>query len=117
MIVAMFMLYVCLSAGGLILFKLGSQTADLHVSIASFEIAFSWKMIAGIFCYGFSFILWLLIVSKMDLSVAMPLSVGIVNMLVLLGSSFILKENVNVYQWTGVVIIIIGLCFINGGTK
>lgn len=115
MIIILFMIYVCLSAGGLILFKLGSGDTVFSASLSTLHIELSLKMIAGIFCYAFSFVLWLFIVSKMQLSVAMPLSVGLVNLLVLLGSSIVLKENINVQQWIGVVIIVIGLGFINAG--
>lgn len=117
MIILLFIIYVCLSAGGLILFKLGSGETTFMISMSKLQFELSLKMIAGILCYGLSFVLWLVIVSKMQLSVAMPLSVGLVNLMVLLGSSMILKENINICQWIGVIIIVIGLAFINIGGK
>lgn len=117
MIVVLFILYVCLSAGGLILFKLGSGDMSVNVTSTIFSIRFSWKMLLGIVCYGCSFLLWLYIVSQMNLSLAMPLSVGVVNLLVLLGSSFFLKEQITVFQWAGVMVIVIGLALINIGGK
>ena len=115
LLVILFALYVCLSAGGLILFKMGAGDMSIHVTSAIFSIQFSWKMILGIVCYGCSFILWLVVVSKMNLSIAMPLSVGIVNVLVLLGSLVFLGETVTVAQWIGVGIVFIGLAIINMG--
>lgn len=115
LLVILFALYVCLSAGGLILFKMGAGDMSIHVTSAIFSIQFSWKMILGIVCYGCSFILWLVVVSKMNLSIAMPLSVGIVNVLVLLGSLVFLGETVTVAQWIGVGIVVIGLAIINMG--
>ena len=117
MIVVLFILYVCLSAGGLILFKLGSGDMRVNVTSTIFSIRFSWKMLLGIVCYGCSFLLWLYIVSQMNLSLAMPLSVGLVNLLVLLGSAFFLKEQITVFQWVGVMVIVIGLALINIGGK
>ena len=117
MIVVLFILYVCLSAGGLILFKLGSGDMRVNVTSTIFSIRFSWQMLLGIVCYGCSFLLWLYIVSQMNLSLAMPLSVGLVNLLVLLGSSFFLKEQITVFQWAGVMAIVIGLALINIGGK
>lgn len=112
MIFVLFAIYVILSAGGLILFKLG--TKDLNVAVTSkyFEIKFSWLMILGIACYACSFLLWLFIVSKLNLSFAMPLSVGLVNTLVLIGSYFFLHETITITQWIGVVVIIFGLFLI-----
>ena len=117
MIVVLFILYVCLSAGGLILFKLGSGDMRVNVTSTIFSIRFSWKMLLGIVCYGCSFLLWLYIVSQMNLSLAMPLSVGLVNLLVLLGSAFFLKEQITVFQWAGVMVIVVGLALINIGGK
>ena len=117
MIVVLFILYVCLSAGGLILFKLGAGDMRVNVTSTIFSIRFSWKMLLGIVCYGCSFLLWLYIVSQMNLSLAMPLSVGLVNLLVLLGSAFFLKEQITVFQWAGVMVIVVGLALINIGGK
>lgn len=115
MIAFLFVLYVCLSAGGLLLFKWGSADINVNVTSAFFSIRFSWKMLLGILCYGCSFLLWLYIVTQMNLSWAMPLSVGVVNLLVLLGASLLLKETITPLQWIGVMVIVIGLALINAG--
>lgn len=99
------------------MFKLGSGDMRVNVTSTIFSIRFSWKMLLGIVCYGCSFLLWLYIVSQMNLSLAMPLSVGLVNLLVLLGSSFFLKEQITAFQWAGVMVIVIGLALINIGGK
>lgn len=70
-----------LSAGGLVLFKLGGQDAALQLGRTGFSLTLSWKMLLGIFCYLCSFLLWLVIVSRTQLTFAMPLSVGVVNTL------------------------------------
>lgn len=115
MIKILFILYVCLSAGGLILFKMGAGRTSIQLTSSLFSLQLSWKMLLGIFCYGCSFLLWLFIVSKMNLSIAMPLSVGLVNLVVLLGSNYFLKETISVSQWIGVGVVIIGLAIINIG--
>ena len=112
MIFFFFFLYVLLSAGGLILFKLGSQDLNISVSKNLFELKISWLMLLGIVCYACSFLLWLVIVSKLNLSFAMPLSVGLVNTLVLIGSYFVLHETITITQWIGVAVIIFGLFLI-----
>lgn len=99
------------------MFKLGAGDMRVNVTSTIFSIRFSWKMLLGIVCYGCSFLLWLYIVSQMNLSLAMPLSVGLVNLLVLLGSAFFLKEQITVFQWAGVMVIVVGLALINIGGK
>lgn len=115
MLIILFMIYVCLSAGGLILFKLGSKDLALDITVQHFQLQLSWTMLLGILCYGCSFVLWLVIVNAVNLSYAMPLSVGLVNMLVLLGSWLVLHENISVLQWVGTMVIIVGLFIINMG--
>ena len=74
-IIIMFTCYVLLASSGLILFKLGSANSNLTLNIFGLSINYSIKMILGLLCYGFSFVLWMLIVSKTNLTIAMPLSV------------------------------------------
>lgn len=108
-LIIMFISYVILASSGLILFKLGSISSNLTLKIFDLTINYSIKMILGLLCYGFSFILWMLIVSRMNLTIAMPLSVAIVNTLVVLESCLILKEKITPIQGIGIFIIIIGV--------
>lgn len=116
-IIIMFTCYVLLASSGLILFKLGSANSNLTLNIFGFSINYSIKMILGLLCYGFSFILWMLIVSKTNLTIAMPLSVAIVNTLVVIGSCLVLKEKITLVQCIGIFIIIFGVCIMTWGGK
>ena len=117
LIIILFILYVILSSSGLILFKLGSIDPNINLSLFGFNIAFSIKSIIGILCYGFSFVLWMFIVSKTDLTIAMPLSIAIVNTLVVVGSCIFLKEKITLMQGIGIFIVIFGVCLMSGGRK
>ena len=117
MSVILFILYVILSSSGLILFKLGSTNPNIHISILGISASFSIKTIIGILCYGFSFLLWLIIVSRMNLTVAMPLSIALVNTLVVVESCLILKEKITLNQGIGIFIIIFGVCIMTWGKK
>lgn len=117
MVILMFILYVILASSGLILFKLGSMNATLSLNLFSFTINYSIKMILGLLCYGCSFILWMLIVSKSDLTIAMPLSVALVNTLVIVGSCLVLKERITFTQGIGIFIVILGVCIMTYGGK
>lgn len=112
MIIVLFIIYVLLTVSGLILFKLGST--DLNFALSGSKILFSLNIqfILGIICYLFSFILWLYIVSKTKLSVSLPISVGLVNGLVLIGASIFLNEKITYINIIGVVFIVIGISFI-----
>ena len=116
-LVIMFVCYVILASSGLILFKLGSTNSNLSLKIFDLTINYSLKMIIGLLCYGFSFILCMFIVSKMNLTVAMPLSVAIVNTLVVLESCLILKEKITLTQGIGIFIVIIGVSLMSINRK
>lgn len=115
--IILFILYVILSSSGLILFKLGTNSPNIHIHLLNFDILFSIKSLIGIFCYGFSFILWLIIVSRMNLTVAMPLSIAIVNTLVVFLSCILLKEKITMTQGIGIFIVIFGVCIMSWGKK
>lgn len=112
-LVIMFTCYVLLASSGLILFKLGSANSNLTLNLFGLSINYSIKMILGLVCYGCSFILWMLIVSKMNLTIAMPLSVALVNTLVLVESCMFLKEKITLLQGIGIFIIIFGVSLIS----
>lgn len=106
----LFLLYVILASSGLILFKLGNINPNLNFKIFSMSIQFSLKTILGILCYGCSFLLWLYIVSRMNLTFAMPLSVALVNTSVIVGSRIFLNEKISFVQGIGIFLIILGVC-------
>lgn len=116
-LILMFAVYALLSAGGLILFKTGGQDTAIQSSSSGLSLLLSWKMLAGILCYMLSFVLWLLIVSKTQLSFAMPLSVGVVNILVFLGSARYLHEEITPLKMIGLGVIIVGLFLITTGGR
>ena len=116
-LILMFAVYALLSAGGLILFKMGGQDTAIQSSSSGLSLLLSWKMLAGILCYMLSFVLWLLIVSKTQLSFAMPLSVGVVNILVFLGSARYLHEEITPLKMIGLGVIIVGLFLITTGDR
>lgn len=116
-LIILFSIYVFLSAGGLILFKLGSKNLQIHLSNSDFSVSGNWFIILGILFYLCSFILWLVIVNMTKLSLALPISVGIVNVLVLVGSALVLQEVISVVQWIGAAVIIIGILILSFGGK
>ena len=113
LLVVLFSVYALLSAGGLVLFKLGGRDAALELGRTGFSVSLSWKMLLGIFCYLCSFLLWLVIVSRTQLTFAMPLSVGVVNILVFLGSARFLGEQITPTKILGLAVIVLGLFLIS----
>lgn len=108
----LFLLYVLLSTSGLILVKLGSQATSFQISSTVFSFSMSFLSLLGFSCYLLSFLLWMMIISKSNISYIVPLGVAFTNVAVLIGSKFILHEPVNVGTIIGTLVIIAGIAII-----
>ena len=99
-----------MTVSGLILFKLGANLSQIGVvakGILSLQISFI--SIIGIVCYGCSFFIYLLLISKNALSFLMPVITGIVYISVLTASVLILKEKVTLFSVMGSLLILFGV--------
>ena len=65
-------------------------------------------IIIALICYGFAFLFWLFVLSKLKLSLAYP-STALLYVFIILGSWLILKEEISFIQIVGIFIIFIGL--------
>lgn len=66
-------------------------------------------LIGGLALYGFSFIIWLRVLTISDLSKSYPIFVTIVFILTTIGSVIFLKESVSVVRIAGIAILIAGV--------
>lgn len=78
----------------------------------SIKILFNFWFIAGMGCYAISIGLWLIVLGKLEVSIAYPLlSIGYV--ITAFIGYFFLKEDVNLLRIAGLSLIIIGICVIS----
>lgn len=108
----LFLIYVVLSTSGLILVKLGSQVNSIQITNAIFSFSMSFTTIIGFLCYMFSFVLWMVIISKSEVSYIVPMGVAFTNIAVLVGSKLILHEQVSLGTVIGTGVIILGIVII-----
>ncbi len=66
----------------------------------------------GIICFGVSSIFWLVVLSRIDLSLAYPL-VSIAYIVVAIFSYYVFKENVSLLRWIGIITICLGVLLIS----
>ena len=75
--------------------------------------AFVW---AGILVYTLNFFVWILILYKIDLSIAMP--VGSTSYIFIpIAAVLFLHEHVSPLRWAGVILIILGIHFVSQSKK
>jgi multidrug transporter EmrE-like cation transporter len=105
---------IILGATAQLFFKIGVTTISKN-SKSIFQIikhgVINPHLLTGMLFYGFSFILWFIVLSKMELSKAYPLiSLGYIFTLVL--GVFFLNESITVAKITGIAFIMAGVVFL-----
>ena len=60
-----------------------------------------------------SSLLWLIVLSRLELSYATPIMNGFFYLLLLLASAFILRENITAWRWFGTLFVLLGIAMIS----
>lgn len=71
-----------------------------------------WLM-AGLFLSGTAFLLWLFLISKLQLNIAYPIVVSLNLCLIVITSWFLFKEYLSLFQIFGIIIVIIGVLIVS----
>ena len=106
--------YVVATAGGLVLLKLGTNGASV-ISLVGNKIALNITpmSILGIFVYGISFLLYIVLISRFSLGYIVPLTTALVYILVFTASYFIFKESFTMLKIISMSLIITGVILLN----
>lgn len=103
------------TASAQILFKKGvSEIGDLDFSFFQAihlipKIFQNIWIISGMFLFGISFVLWLFIISKIQLNVAYPIALSSTAILTTLVAWGVFKEHLSLIQLSGIAVIILGI--------
>lgn len=106
-------IYLILTMAGLVLMKLGGNTGTFAMDNGNINFGISPISLLGFICYIGSFFVYTRMVVMFDLSYITPLCTGIVQILTLIASKVIFKENISIQGIVGASIIIIGLLIMN----
>lgn len=107
-------LYVLISASGLILLKMGANHEFMvNISKEGLGISVNWQILLGMLFYVCSFLVSLMAMKKINLSIFYPISSGLGYVVICLTSYLVLKETISLKQLVGMVIILIGVVVIN----
>ena len=114
MFIMILAIYAMFSVGGLTLFKLGAQRA-LSVGVAGgiLSVNISWLSIAGLAMYVCSFLIYMGLVSKIQLSYLTPISTGVIYTLTLAASMLIFHEPMSAMKLAGVLLVLCGIILMN----
>lgn len=106
-------IYLLLTVSGLVLMKMGNNPGTIAIKDGTATFGISLISFAGLFCYLCSFLLFTRIVVMFDLSYIMPIVTGIVQILTLVASKVVFKENISIYGIIGASLVIIGIVVMN----
>jgi len=70
-------------------------------------------LVAGYVLSGITAVFWLVVISRLDLSLAVPLLSATYYVLLLLASSIVLGESVSLWRWAGTLVIVVGIVLIS----
>jgi multidrug transporter EmrE-like cation transporter len=107
---------ICLAVFGQLLMKHGMNqfgafaVTELHLKLIPM-FGNPW-VFSGLCAFGLSSVFWLVILSRMELSLVYPM-VSVAYVLVALASLILFKENVTLLRWVGIGIICLGVVLIS----
>jgi len=107
---------VFLGAIGQVLVKYGASSLELNFAgkyliTSIISILKNAPVMCGIISYGVSFLLWIKVLSKVELSYAYPM-VSIGYILIMFFSYFLFKENISIIRILGVILIVAGVVLV-----
>lgn len=111
MIYLLLFINVCLLVTGQMLWKVGASSINEWGAATILYLLRSPFFIGGGLLYVIATFIWLYIISKMPFSVAYPLQ-SLSYVLGVIAAYFIFKEQVEVTQWVGVFVIVVGVYLI-----
>ncbi|MBD3366639.1 MAG: EamA family transporter [Candidatus Eisenbacteria bacterium] len=114
--VPLILMAVLLGATGQVIMKKGMQiygeVSAVNVWSQLFRILSVPQVLLGFVCYGVSAVLWIAVVSNVDLSLAYPM-VSLAYVVVFLASWLFLGEQISALRIAGLVIIVAGVLVIS----
>lgn len=69
-------------------------------------------LIGGVLLMILSFLLWLFILSRLQINIAYPITIGLQTVLIAVASWFLFKEYLAFYQILGIAVVILGIFLI-----
>lgn len=111
--IVLVVIYMILTLSGLVLMKYGGNPGSVSVKDGSINVGMSIISMIGLICYICSFLLFTRIVIMFDLSYIMPICTGIIQILTLVASYIIFKEELTKTGIIGAIIVIVGILIMN----
>jgi drug/metabolite transporter (DMT)-like permease len=111
--VILFCAYTVASVAGLVIIKTWLAPAQVSWQTASFLGTPALIVAIGSVLYIASFLIWLVILGRNDLSVAYPIAIGLTLVFSTLAASIVIGEVVSPLRYLGVLVIFFGIWLVS----
>ena len=106
--------FLIFSLSGMTFMKLGSMAENMRaILVPVVNLRITPLSLVGYLCYGISFLMYTVIITKFDLGYISPILTGISNIGILLIAFFVFKEHFTMSSAIGAVLIIAGVMIMN----
>ena len=112
-VILVFVLSVVFTTGGQLLQKKASIKYSQKGGDGVLHHLFNADVILSIIFLGLGLLFWLMVLTKVDLSLAYPL-LSLNYVFILLGAKYLFKEEIPIHRWVGVLIILFGISVLVG---
>lgn len=110
----LFVFYAMMSTLALILMKSGLSSPSFHVQLhPTVSISFSYRLVLGMVLYIASFATWLLIIRHASVVIAYPLSIGLIQLFLMISSHLFLHNRLTLITIIGSVLVLAGIVLLS----
>lgn len=106
-------IYIITSNIGILFIKLGSSSTLFQYSDGLINLTVNYRLLIGLLCYIASFLMYIFILSKFNLSYIIPIITGVSYILTLSLSYFVLHETIGSTQLIGIAFVLVGVVLMN----
>lgn len=106
-------IYLIFTVLGLVFMKMGGDTFLLEFTNHKINLEIGLWSLLGMAFYMISFLLWVTILPRFNLSYIMPIAIGIVQVLTLAAALLIFHEKITVFNLLGVGLVVAGVVIMN----
>lgn len=107
-------LYLIFTVSGVVLFKLGAGKGfEFSISTGVFNLKISLISILGLICYVCSFLMYMFLIAKYDMSYIVPVTTAIVQVATFVLAIVIFKESLTITKVIAIALIVLGVGIMN----
>lgn len=113
MVYILLTIYLLCTVSGLTILKVSGESSSIAFSNNILNLKLTYTTIIGLLFYVISFVLWIVLIQRFNLSYIYPITTGLAYFLVIASSIFVLKESISSIQWAGLLFILVGVILMN----